>query len=87
MFILTEKNQAAAVRQALRQRLKDTGVTVAHPGGEVLVLEGEGTLRWEGGSLSVKRGDELFVPHGVASYRLESAGRCRLLVCGVPEEG
>ena len=29
MFILTEKNQAAAVRQALRQRLKDTGVTVA----------------------------------------------------------
>ena len=31
MFILTEKNQAAAVRQALRQRLKDTGVTVAHP--------------------------------------------------------
>ena len=43
----------------------------------LLVLEGEGTLRWEGGSLSVKRGDELFVPHGVASYRLESAGRCR----------
>ena len=41
MFILTEKNQAAAVRQALRQRLEDTGVTVAHPGGEVLVLEGE----------------------------------------------
>ena len=40
MFILTEKNQAAAVRQALRQRLEDTGVTVAHPGGEVLVLEG-----------------------------------------------
>ena len=53
----------------------------------VLVLEGEGTLRWEGGSLPVRRGDELFVPHGVASYRLESAGRCRLLVCGVPEEG
>ena len=40
MFILTEKNQAAAVQQALRQRLKDTGVTVAHPGREVLVLEG-----------------------------------------------
>ena len=41
MFILTEKNQAAAVQQALRQRLEGTGVTVAHPGGEVLVLEGE----------------------------------------------
>ena len=34
MFILTEKNQAEAVRQALRQRLEGTGVTVAHPGGE-----------------------------------------------------
>lgn len=55
MFILTEKNQAAAVRQALRQRLKDTGVTVAHPGGEVLVLEGE-TLRLDGESLRLLPG-------------------------------
>ena len=51
------------------------------------MLEGEGVLRWAGGALPVKRGDELFVPHGVASYHCESAGRCRLLVCGVPEEG
>ncbi len=50
MFILTEKNQAAAVRQALRQWLEGTGVTVAHPGGEVLVLEGE-TFRLDGESL------------------------------------
>ena len=50
MFILTEKNQAEAVRQALRQRLEGTGVTVAHPGGEVLVLEGE-TFRLDGESL------------------------------------
>ena len=35
MFILTEKNQAEAVRQALRQRLEGTGVTVAHPGGDI----------------------------------------------------
>lgn len=55
MFILTEKNQAAAVRQALRQRLKDTGVTVAHPGGEVLVLEGE-TFRLDGESLRLLPG-------------------------------
>lgn len=55
MFILTEKNQAAAVRQALRQRLKDTGVTVAHPGGEVLVLEGE-TFRLDGESLRLLSG-------------------------------
>ena len=55
MFILTEKNQAAAVRQTLRQRLKDTGVTVAHPGGEVLVLEGE-TFRLDGESLRLLPG-------------------------------
>ena len=55
MFILTEKNQAAAVQQALRQRLKDTGVTVAHPGGEVLVLEGE-TFRLDGESLRLLPG-------------------------------
>ena len=62
MFILTEKNQAAAVRQALRQRLKDTGVTVAHPGGEVLVLEGE-TFRLDGESLRL-------LPGGRAVQRL-----------------
>ena len=55
MFILTEKNQAAAVQQALRQRLKDTGVTVVHPGGEVLVLEGE-TFRLDGESLRLLPG-------------------------------
>ena len=55
MFILTEKNQAAAVQQALRQRLKDTGITVAHPGGEVLVLEGE-TFRLDGESLRLLPG-------------------------------
>lgn len=55
MFILTEKNQAAVVQQALRQRLEDTGVTVAHPGGEVLVLEGE-TFRLDGESLRLLPG-------------------------------
>ena len=55
MFILTEKNQAEAVRQALRQRLEGTGVTVAHPGGEVLVLEGE-TFRLDGESLRLLPG-------------------------------
>ncbi len=55
MFILTEKNRAAAVQQALRQRLEGTGVTVAHPGGEVLVLEGE-TFRLDGESLRLLPG-------------------------------
>ena len=70
MFILTEKNQAAAVRQALRQRLKDTGVTVAHPGGEVLVLEGE-TFRLDGESLRLLPGvravQRLMEPYPLAS--------------------
>lgn len=55
MFILTEKNQAEAVQQVLRQRLEGTGVTVAHPGGEVLVLEGE-TFRLDGESLRLVPG-------------------------------
>ena len=55
MFILTEKNQAAAVQQALRQRLEGTGGTVAHPGGEVLVLEGK-TFRLDGESLRLLPG-------------------------------
>lgn len=70
MFILTEKNQAEAVRQALRQRLKDTGVTVAHPGGEVLVLEGE-TFRLDGESLRLLPGvravQRLTEPHPLAA--------------------
>ena len=70
MFILTEKNQAAAVRQALRQWLKDTGVTVAHPGGEVLVLEGE-TFRLDGESLRLLPGvravQRLTEPYPLAS--------------------
>ena len=70
MLILTEKNQAAAVRQALRQRLKDTGVTVAHPGGEVLVLEGE-TFRLDGESLRLLPGvravQRLMEPYPLAS--------------------
>ena len=64
MFILTEKNQAAAVRQALRQRLKDTGVT------EVLVLEGE-TFRLDGESLRLLPGvravQRLMEPYPLAS--------------------
>lgn len=71
MFILTEKNQAAAVQQALRQRLKDTGVTVAHPGGEVLVLEGE-TFRLDGESLRLLPGvravQRLTEPYPLAAW-------------------
>ncbi|MDR2747030.1 MAG: class I mannose-6-phosphate isomerase [Treponema sp.] len=37
--------------------LRDTGFPQA-----AIVLEGEGRLRWDGGGLSIRRGDELFLP-------------------------
>ena len=50
----------------------------------LLVLEGEAEFQWEGGSLRARRGEELFVPHGVASYQCTAEGTCRLLECGLP---
>ena len=50
-----------------------------------LVLEGEGEFRWNGGSLPVKKGDEVFLPHGVASYRCAADTPFRALACGVPD--
>lgn len=50
----------------------------------LLVLEGEAEFQWEGGSLRSRRGEELFVPHGVASYQCTAEGTCRLLECGLP---
>ena len=44
-----------------------------------LVLEGEGELRWDGGSLAVKKGDELFLPHGVPRCRCTTCSGLRLL--------
>ena len=61
--------------------------TVENPAFQVcLVLEGEGELRWDGGSLAVKKGDELFLPHGVPRCRCTTCSGLRLLVCGVPGE-
>ena len=50
----------------------------------LLVLEGEAEFQWEGGSRRARRGEELFVPHGVASYQCTAEGTCRLLECGLP---
>ena len=77
MFILTEKNQAAAVQQALRQRLKDTGVTVAHPGREVLVLEGE-TFRLDGESLRLTEPYPLAARTGHPEDTVVSVGKARI---------
>ena len=37
----------------------------------LLVLQGEGTLAWNGGSRSVRKGDSFFLPAGLGAYRLE----------------
>ena len=57
-----------------------------NPGFQVwLVLEGQGEFQWEGGSLPVKNGDEVFLPHGVTAYRCNARTPFRALACGVPE--
>lgn len=90
MFILTEKNQAEAVRQTLRQRLEGTGVTVAHPGGEVLVLEGE-TFRLDGESLRLLPGvravQRLTEPYPLAARTGASGGHGGIRGQGTHREG
>lgn len=59
---------------------------VTNPGFQVLlVLEGEGEFSWPGGTLRAKKGDELFVPHGVPAFRCTTSALFRALSCGVPD--
>ncbi|HJC00411.1 MAG TPA: class I mannose-6-phosphate isomerase [Candidatus Flavonifractor merdavium] len=59
---------------------------VSNPSFQVLlVLEGAGELRWVGGTLPVRQGEEFFVPHGVPSFRCATETGLKLLTCGVPE--
>jgi mannose-6-phosphate isomerase len=48
--------------------LRDTGFPQVG-----IVLEGEGSLRWEGGEIPLRRGDELFLPYRIAGAEF-SAG-------------
>jgi mannose-6-phosphate isomerase len=47
--------------------LRDTSVSLRDTGFPQvgIVLEGEGSLRWEGGELPLRRGDELFLPYRI----------------------
>ena len=68
----------------LRREAHGSALCVNHGFQVLLVLEGEAEFQWEGGSLRARRGEELFVPHGVASYQCTAEGTCRLLECGLP---
>ena len=59
----------------------------ANPSFQVwLILEGQGEFQWEGGSLPVKKGEEVFIPNGVPSFRCTAQVPFRALACGVPEQ-
>ena len=44
-----------------------------------IVVDGEGTLNYEGGSLPLKKGDELFFPYGLASASV--SGSVTVILC------
>lgn len=45
------------------------------------VIEGEGTLRYQGGELLAKKGDSFFLPAGLG--KCEVLGKCRILTCNI----
>jgi mannose-6-phosphate isomerase len=49
--------------------LRDTGFPQVG-----IVLEGEGSLRWEGGCLPLRRGDELFLPYRIPGAEFSGSG-------------
>jgi mannose-6-phosphate isomerase len=49
--------------------LRDTGFPQVG-----IVLEGEGSLRWDGGELPVRRGDELFLPYRIPGAAFSGPG-------------
>ena len=56
-------------------RLEADGSVSFEAGGEsfhsLLMLQGEGTLAWNGGSRAIQKGDSFFLPAGLGVYRLE----------------
>jgi mannose-6-phosphate isomerase len=56
--------------------LRDTGFPQVG-----MVLEGEGTIRWEGGELPLKRGDEFFLPYRSPGAAFAGNPGLRLILC------
>jgi mannose-6-phosphate isomerase len=57
-----------------RTSLRNTGFPQV-----AIILEGEGDLRFEGGAMAVKRGDELFLPWNISGAELE--GNVSAVLC------
>jgi mannose-6-phosphate isomerase len=55
--------------------LRDTGFPQVG-----IVLEGEGSLRWKGGSMALRRGDEIFLPYRIDGAEF-SAEKASLILC------
>jgi mannose-6-phosphate isomerase len=56
--------------------LRDTSVSLRDTGFPQvgIVLEGEGSLRWEGGELPLRRGDEMFLPYRIPGAEFSGPG-------------
>ncbi|MDR0400534.1 MAG: class I mannose-6-phosphate isomerase [Treponema sp.] len=46
-----------------------------------IVLEGEGSIRWEGGSLALRRGDELFLPYRIPGAEFSAPAGLSVVLC------
>jgi mannose-6-phosphate isomerase class I len=60
--------------------LRDTGFPQVG-----IVLEGEGSLTWEGGELPLRRGDELFLPYRIGGAEFSAAAPGLAVILCHPE--
>ena len=51
----------------------------------LIVLEGNGTMKWDGGEMSISKADEIFVPYGVKGLTFESDdSTLKVVLCNPP---
>ncbi|MCL2639427.1 MAG: class I mannose-6-phosphate isomerase [Phycisphaerales bacterium] len=53
----------------------------------MLMLEGSGTMKWDGGEMKVKKADEFFVPFGVKDLSFSTdGGTLKVVICNPPTD-
>ena len=53
----------------------------------LIVLEGAGVMKWDGGEMNVKKADEIFVPYAVKGLKFCSdGGMLKVVVCNPPKK-
>ena len=51
----------------------------------MIVLEGSGTIKWDGGEMKINKADEIFVPYGVKNMSFVSdGGTLKVVMCNPP---